>query len=430
MANILPFRGILYNKKKIKNLKAVMAPPYDVISPQMREELYKAHPHNIVRIILGKELRTDNRNNNKYTRAAKFLGRWLKEGILKKDKKPSIYIYEQKYLYRGKLKRRIGFISLMKIEDPASNLVFPHEHTFVRPKKDRFNLIQKTEANTSPIFCIFQDEGNKVTNAIKRYASKASPVIDIHLAGIRHRVWRVGDSKIINRIKKELDKKQVFIADGHHRYEVALAFRDEKRRLLGRSRSKKYDNVMVYFSNLTDEGLTIFSTYRVIRHLGDVKWNYLKRRFGLYFDIEEVKDKDEMFEGLEQSKKRYVFGVYFKNKRLYLLKLRNEGILDDIIKVNKSREWKRLNVTVLHFLILDHILGIGKFPSSDENIVYTRDEDYAMNLVDRGECDIAFFYSPAKAIQVRNIAREGDRLPHKSTYFYPKLLTGLVIHKF
>jgi uncharacterized protein (DUF1015 family) len=429
MAKILPFKGILYNKDKIKNLEAVMAPPYDVISPHMRDELYKAHSYNITRIILGKESKGDNKKSNKYTRASRFLEKWLKDGALKRDKKSAIYIYEQTYLHKGKLKKRIGFISLMRIEDPASSLVLPHEHTFSRPKEDRLNLIRKTKANTSPIFCIFQDERNKVTKLIKRYSEKKAPIVDIHIEGVGHRLWKMQDSKAINKMVKELDKKQVFIADGHHRYEVALAYRDEMRKRFG-SRGRKFENVMVYFSNLTDEGLTVFSTYRVIKNLGNISWGRLGKKLSGHFDIETIKDKSEMFKKLEKTKKGYAFGVYFKNHRFYLLRLKNESKLDDVIKMDKSREWKRLNLTVLHFLVLDHILHIDRFLSNDENIIYTRDEDHAVDLVSRGECDIAFFQLPTKVMQVRNIARRGDRMPHKSTYFYPKVLTGLVINRF
>ena len=268
------------------------------------------------------------------------------------------------------------------------------------------------------------------TKAIRKYAARRDPIIDVHIEGVSHKVWRAQDPALIKRIKKELDKKQVFIADGHHRYEVALAFRNEMRRGLGRRRARRFNNVMVYLSSLTDEGLVIFSTYRVVKDLGGAKWGGLKKKLGAYFDIEGIKSKEEMFKKLETAKKGYAFGAYFKNRQFYLLKLKDEGILDDIIKVDKSRQWKRLNVTVLHFLIFDHILHIDKFSSNDENIIYTRDEDYAVGLVDRGECDIAFFQLPTKILQVRDIARHGDRMPHKSTYFYPKLLTGLVINKF
>ena len=430
MAKILPFKGILYNRQKIKDLETVVAPPYDVISTRMRDELYKLNSHNVVKIILGKEYHKDSKNNNKYTRAADFLNRWLKRVVLEKDRKAAIYIYEQEYLHKRKVKKRIGFISLMKIEDPATTLVLPHEYTFSKPKEDRLNLIRQTKANTSPIFCIFQDGANRVTSELRQYSRTKDPIVDISFEGVGHKVWRVTDSKMIKMIRIEFDKKQVFIADGHHRYEVALAFRDEMKKRFGKSRSGKYNNVMVYFSSLTDESLTILSTYRVIKNMGNMRWNVLERRLRPYFNIENVKSKTEMFEKLERTKKRYAFGIYFKNHHFYLLKLKDESALDDIIKVNKSRHWKRLNITVLHFLIFDHILHIDRFSSSSDNIIYTRDDDYAVNLVDSSECEIAFFQLSAKVIQVRDIAKGGDRMPQKSTYFYPKLLTGLVINKF
>jgi len=430
MAKIAPFKGILYNRRKIKNLEAVMAPPYDVISPQMQDELHKAHLNNIVRIILGKDSKGDSKKNNKYTRAAGLLSKWLKEGVLEKDKKSAIYIYEQEYLCKGKRKKRIGFISVMRIEDPATSLVLPHEYTFSKPKEDRLNLIRMTKANTSPIFCIFEDDGGKVTKAIRKYTGRKQPIIDIHIKGVGHRIWRMSEESIINGIKKVLDKKQVFIADGHHRYEVALSFRDEMRKRLGSRRAGRFGNVMVYLSSLTDEGLTVFSTYRVIRSLGKLKWDHIAKKLSAYFDVEKIKDKKDMFKKLEKTKKGYAFGAYFKNRCFYLLRLKDETVLEEVIKADKSREWKKLNVTVLHFLIFDHILRIERFSSNDRNIIYTRDEDYAINLVDSGECDIAFFQLPTKVSQVQNIARKGDRMPHKSTYFYPKLLTGLVINKF
>ena len=430
MAKVLPFKGVLYNRKKIEHLEAVMAPPYDVISQEMRDELSGAHFYNVVRIILGSDSKADNKKNNKYTRAAGLLSKWLKESVLEKDKKPAVYIYEQKYFCKGKVMKRTGFISLMKIEDPSSSLVLPHEYTFSKPKEDRLNLIRSTKANTSPIFCVFEDSGNKVIVAIREYARKTRPIIDIHLHGVHHKLWRMSDSKLINRIKEGLDKKQVFIADGHHRYEVALNFRNEMRKRLGKNKAKKFDNVMVYFSSLADKGLTVFSTYRVIKNLGKIKWSRLEKKLKPYFNIENVKNKEDMFKKLKKAKSEYVFGVYFKNRHFYLLTLKNESVLAGAIKVDQLRKWGKLNVTVLHLLIFNHILHMDKFSKTGKNIIYTRDENYAIDLVNKGECDIAFFQLPAKVAQVRNIARSGNRMPHKSTYFYPKLLTGLVINKF
>ncbi|MEA3305764.1 MAG: DUF1015 domain-containing protein [Candidatus Omnitrophota bacterium] len=429
MARILPFKGILYNKQKVKNLETVVAPPYDVISDRMRDEFYKLSPHNIVKIILGKECSGDNGSNNKYTRAADFLNKWLEEEVLSKDRKAAMYIYEQKYLHKGKVKKRIGFISLMKLEDPADSLVLPHEYTFSEPKEDRLNLIRQTKANTSPIFCIFQDDLSRVTNRLKRYSETRRPIADISFEGAGHKLWRIADCEMIKMIKIEFDKKQVFIADGHHRYETALAFRNEMKARRGKRRRGKFDNIMVYFSSMADESLTILSTYRVIKNIGDIKWSILRKKLSPYFNIENLKSKSEMFKRLERTKKEYTFGVYFKNRRFYLLRLKNESILDDVIKVNKSRHWKRLGITVLHFLIFERILHVDKFSPGNDNIIYTRDDAHAVDLVDNGACEIAFFQLPTKVIQVKNIARDGDRMPQKSTYFYPKLLTGLVLNK-
>lgn len=431
MAKIIPFRGILYSNKKVKDIAAVVTPPYDIISQEMRDELYRTQPNNVVRIILGKEFPGDDKKNNKYTRAAGFLKKWIKEGILVKDKRAAIYIYEEDYLYKGQLKKRIGFISLMRIEDPSSSLVLPHEYTFPKPKEDRLNLIRAAKANTCPIFCIYEDDKNKVTGILRKYAGRKPPIIDINFEGVAHKVWRLADKAAIKKIEEELGKKQVFIADGHHRYEVALAYRNEMRERLGRRRAKKFNNVMVYLSNLTDESLVIFSTYRVIRKLGpSSSWEGIQRKLKPYFQIEDVRDKNEMFRKLEKYKTGYAFGAYFKNRQFYILRLKDESALEEVIKVDKSREWKRLNVTVLHFLVFDHILEIERFLNNDRNIIYTRDEDYAIELVRKGECDIAFFQLPTKVAEVRNIASSGGRMPHKSTYFYPKLLAGLVINKF
>ncbi len=430
MAKILPFKGVLYNSGRVNGMKTIISPPYDVISRAMREELYKESPYNIVRIILGKESRRDNDSDNKYTRASRFLEDWLKKGVLKKDDKEAIYIYEQEYPHKGERRTRIGFISLMRIEDPKENVVLPHEYTFAKPKEDRLNLIRSTKANTEPIFCVFQDDAGRVTAAIKKYAGKSRPIIDINFEGIGNKIWRLTDPALIKKIQKGLDRKPVFIADGHHRYEVSLAFRDEMRRKLGARKAGNFENLMVYFSSLTDDNLTILSTYRVVKSLGGAEWEEIESGLRPYFDVKPAKTKETMFEALEKVKTGYAFGVYFKNGRFYVLKLKDRSVLSKVIKEDKSREWKRLNVTVLHYLVLGRILHVDKFSSNDENILYTRDENDAVRKVDSGECEIAFFQIPTSMSQVRNIAAAGDRMPHKSTYFYPKPLSGLVMNKF
>lgn len=430
MAKILPFRGALYNREKIKSFESVVSPPYDVISRAMQDVLYKASPYNIVRIILSKSSPEDNDSDNRYTRAAHFLEEWLKKGILKKDPRPAIYVYEQEYLHKGRPKKRMGFISLMRIEDPKKNLVLPHEYTFAKPKEDRLDLIRSAKANTEPIFCIFRDDGNRVTDALKGYAEKTRPIIDIPFDGTSNRIWRLTDANIIRKIQKGLDKKQVFIADGHHRYEVSLAFRDEMRKKLGAKKAKKFENLMVYFSSMADDNLTILSTYRVVKNAGGADWKAVESKLRPYFETGEVKTKEAMFRALENARAGYAFGLYFKNRKFYVLKLKDEAVLDEVIQEDKPAEWRRLNVTVLHSLIFGRILHIDRSSSNDENILYTRDGDDAIRRVDIGECEMAFFPLPTKMAEIRSIAASGARMPHKSTYFYPKPLSGLVINKF
>lgn len=442
MAKIYPFRGVLYNKKKIRRFETVVSPPYDVISASMKDDLHHRDRYNIVRIILGKELVSDNESDNKYTRSASFLNDWIESGILKRDRKPAIYIYEQKYRRKGKIKGRLGFISLMRIEAPKTSLVLPHEYTFSKPKEDRLNLIRATKANTEPIFCIFEDNNNAVANALKTYCKKHAPIMTVNFEAVENRLWALTERAVIKKIEKNLDKKQIFIADGHHRYEVSLAFKDEMRRRLGAKRAQKFAKIMVYFSSMADDNLTILSTYRVVKNMGGIKWKSAESKLRKYFYIENVRTKDEMFNALEMAGSDCAFGVFFKDGRFRVMRLKDEAVLDKIInpvryslsnwvKEKKCREWKRLNVAILHLLVFDHIFRIDHLTrSSDENILYTRDAGYAIDQVANGECEIAFFQLPAKMSEIRDIAKKGGRMPHKSTYFYPKPLSGLVINKF
>ncbi len=406
-----------------------MAPPYDVISSSMRDELYRVHAHNIVRVILGKEEKGDTSRRNKYTRAARTLEAWIHEGVMKRDKVPALYIYEQEYLHNGTLKKRLGFIGLMKIEDPSSSLVLPHEYTFSKPKEDRLRLLKTTRTNTSPIFCIYQDTRGRVTSLLARAVRSHAACLEVPYKGVTHRVWRMTDPVKIKNVQRELASKQVFIADGHHRYEVALHYYNELRKKQGAAAARRANKLMVFFSSLTDENLTILSTYRALRTIGGISFAVLGKRLEPFFEIVETEDMKKMFRAIEKNAGGYTFGMYFKNRRFYVLRLRDESVLDRVIRVKKSCEWKRLNVTVLHFLIFDHILKIEKKAGNDENIIYTRDAHFAAGKVDSGECEVAFFQIPTRIDEVRRIASGGDRMPHKSTYFYPKLLTGLVLNR-
>ncbi|MDD5449559.1 MAG: DUF1015 domain-containing protein [Candidatus Omnitrophica bacterium] len=426
MPRIQPLKGILYNPKKT-DISNVVAPPYDVISPEMQDVLYRKSDYNIVRLILGKEEPGDSDKKNKYTRARQYMHAWLERGILEEDKTEAIYVYSQEYSYGGRKKTSVGFLARMEIEDPRKSKVLPHEYTFLKPKQDRLNLIRQVRANLSPIFTLFSyDEG---IGAILKSCLKAKPDLETEQDGVRHKLWRLSDKNAIGKIQEFMLDKEIYIADGHHRYEVAVSYRDEMHIKEDPDSIQPYDYVMMYFSPLDEEGLTILSTHRLVKNIYMDTDEFLKR-LDTYFYVKKCASLKELFKEMGAVKNNeYAFGIYPKGKPFYFLKLKDEAILDEVIKEDKSREWKRLDVSILHGVIFDHILNLRKKIQDEDNIIYTRDADYAKEEMDKGKYEAAFFLNPTKVKQVRDIARIGDRMPHKSTYFYPKLLSGLVINK-
>ncbi|MBL7158616.1 MAG: DUF1015 domain-containing protein [Candidatus Omnitrophica bacterium] len=426
MARIKPFKGILYNASKT-DIRKTVAPPYDVISPAMQGDFYKSDKQNIIRLILGRETPHDAPRDNKYTRAGQYLNKWLADKMLLKDKKSSIYIYEQKYLHKGKKIKRIGFIALMKIEDPAKSGVLPHEYTLAKPKKDRLKLIASTKANLSPIFSLFEDKKNAVNKVLRHHTKKNAPVFSFETEGVNHALWRMTDGAPIKKIVNEMQDKKIFIADGHHRYEVAFFYRNAMR---GKSTFRPaMGYVMMYFSNLSERGsLTILSTHRAVRNVNDPGHKKTKKLLQEYFVVEALREKSLLFELMEKEEKsRHALGMYAGQNVFYFLRLKRGLSLDKLINSTKTRDLKRLDVTILHELIINQILGIKSVESS---IKYVRSEDDAIELVDGGGYEAAFFLKPTDINDMRKIALKGVMMPQKSTYFYPKLLTGLVINKF
>ena len=428
MARIKPFRGILYNLEKV-NMAKVATPPYDVISASMQNRFYQRDKHNIIRLILGKEEKSDTASNNKYTRAKVLLNKWLKQNVFIKDTKPSIYIYIQEYLHKGKKRTRIGFIALMKIEDPKESGILPHEYTLDKPKADRLNLITKTKANLSPIFSLFQDKENRINRMLKSFIKSKDPLFTVEREGVVHKLWKMNDKKTINKIKTYMVGKKIFIADGHHRYEVALTYRNKMRKV--RNLNRDVDYVMMYFSNLSERGnLTILSTHRVVKNIERFDEKKIRKALKKYFYIVNADGIENCIECLEKksdNKKKHTFGMYLGKKIFYLLTLKEKYSINKLIESKKPHSLKKLDVTILHDLILNKILGVK---NTETSIKYIRNEKDAVKVIDKGDYEIAFFLRPTKVTDMKTIAEKGEMMPQKSTYFYPKLLTGLVINKF
>ncbi len=427
MAEIKPFKGLLYGKDKIGgDYSGVVAPPYDVISDRMRDELYERNEHNIIRLILGKALAEDDEKSNKYTRAREYFDRWQHSGVLVRDEAESLYVYSQEYDHKGKKRCRIGFIGLMKIGDPGKDAAVPHENTLARPKEDRLNLIKQVESNLSPIFTLYDDTDGTIKRTLEDASSASDPVIDFEINGQRHKLWRLLDEVSVKKIVSVLGAKKVFIADGHHRYEVARTYRDLRRQEAGYD--GRADHVMTYFADLTEpDNLTVMATHRVIKAMPGAEDGVAVSKLREYFDVTECGGLSQLMERLEEAIAEDHVSGFFDGKNYFFMKPGNKGALRGLITEDRAEAWKQLDVSVLHSAVFDKILSIS---SAEGNIIYVREPEEGEALVRSGRCEAAFFLNPTRVEQLKAVAELGEMMPQKSTYFYPKLLTGLVVHKF
>lgn len=424
MAHIRPFRGLLYNPDKVSG-DEVIAPPYDVISPEHKEALYQKSAHNIVRVDFGKELPGDDERSNKYSRARDLLAQWEREGILLRDGSPAFYAYEADYTIRGSVKRLRGFLALVKLEELGKG-VYPHEATHAKPKADRLNLMRWCRANISPIYALYNSSEKGVARALDE-AVAAPPHISARDAdGAEHRLHRIDDPAKIELITGELYDKPIFIADGHHRYEVALEYKNEMEqagRLSGApaespDQARPWEYVMMFLANMADDGVTILPTHRMVKGLS--RADAVQERLAADFTLSSAPLEADIAEILAGAARTggHVFGLYLDGARQFHILTGRQGILPDI-----PPELRSLDVVILHELILKRDLGIT-------DVAFEMDVQEALRRVRRGDFDGAFFLNPTGVGDVERVALANLRMPPKSTYFYPKLLTGMVIHSF
>jgi len=420
MAKIEAFRSLHYNPDQIADLSLVVAPPYDVIDSQAQEALYQKHPYNFVRLILGKELGGDTPTENRYTRAGAYFDEWQRRGILVQDEKPSIYVTEQKFSVSGQALRRLGFIALMRLDEDAEKpTVYPHEDTHTAPKEDRLRLIRQAEANLSPIFTVFSDPKKVMRRLLDRVMRDVGPFFCARDAeGVETRLWRLTEPALIDKVRKNLTPKEVFIADGHHRYEVARLFREERRRQAPAAFKDAYNFVMTYFTVLEDEGICILPTHRLVE----------KAAFNLEalkpaFDVERRTGCEELVVAMREAKGGPAFGLY-RDKEYFLLRLADQKLPGQILP-DAAEDYRALDVALLHKIVFDHFLKI-----SLGQIRYEVQVNRAVAAVDEGRYSALFLLNPTRIEQIRAVALAGGVMPHKSTYFYPKVLSGLVVHKF
>lgn len=441
MIKIKPFKGVIYNRDRVKDLTKVLTPPYDVISPQEQDRYYRSSPHNIIRIVLGKDCPGDSARNNKYIRARNFFNSWLKKKILVRDTKPSIYIYEQSFSIQHsaistRRFSRVGFLALLRLE-PFGKSIFPHEETFPKHKKDRAKLLRACRANFNPIFSLYSPESKTIETVIKAKL-KEKPLASIHFKGALNRLWRIESEKEIKKIVQEMKKSKVFIADGHHRYETALEYaREMQSRNPAHGDDESYNFVMMMFVKLNDPGLEILPTHRLLktsvkcqvkevsRHGESPRATSVRDKIDEYFNVKTFGLLREMFKVLYRMK--YSFGMYRGNGKYCVLSVKNMKEVERRFETDIPGCWRQLDMVILHHFFFKHILQIE--PTPQDTIKYTTNPKEAVKLVDKDEYQIAFFLNSIKPRVVREIALSGEKMPHKATYFYPKPLSGLVINK-
>ena len=445
MALVQPFRAYRYNPS-LAPFERVLTQPYDKITPAMQEKYYAADPHNLIAIEKGRSNKEDNPQDSVYTRAAASLNAWIGERVIQQDPAPAFYAYAQDYTIPGTALRRTrrGFIGLGKLEDYSAGVIFRHEHTLSGPKADRLELLRHTRTHTGQLFMLYSDAHRQVDTVLEEVQSSRPPVTQLtDEYGVIHSLWLVAEPQRISVIQAAMAEQKLVIADGHHRYETSLNFRNENR-----SRASKlipdapYEFSMMTFINTRSEGLTILPTHRVVANLRDFSWSAVRRYLEPWFATEVI-----AFDGPEQrqeaaakflhqlsaNKSQRAIGVYPASENgshaFYILTLRPEADIAQILP-GLSPLHRELDVVLLHQGILEPALGITPHAvAAEANLSYEREASVALDAVDRSLAQIAFLLNPVDVDLVVRVATAGEVMPQKSTDFYPKLLSGITMYR-
>lgn len=434
MARIAPFGAWRYNPEKIPELSKVTSPPYDVIDRKQQAELHRRDPFNVIRLELGEDLPGDNEKENKYTRAARFLKDWQREGVLVRDPRPSVYLYH--HCFRGlngdKITRK-GLVVLLYLEPLGGGVVFPHEETFPKHKKDRLELLRACKAQFNPVFSIFPDPAGEV----REFLEPPRPEPDLLVSdaqGVDHVVWSVDDPEFIKGLVKAMAPKPVFIADGHHRYETALRFRSEQAQDKNPAHPSNW--TLMYLSPMEDPGLIVFPTHKLVRGLRDFSPQGFLKDLERDFHLEELpflprgepQARSELLARMKTlARESLSIGLALPGKESYWV-IRPK----DSSKVQSSlghldQPLRRLDVTLLHELILKKRMGIDIARQGQSHLLFSHDLGEALDTAFRKKVQAAFLMNPIPVEALKQVAAAGCKMPQKATYFYPKLLSGLLI---
>jgi len=416
MVEIRPFRAIRYTEKA-GGYGDLVAQPYDKIDQDMQKEYYKKSEYNYCRLTLPFE-------ENRYETSRQRIRQWMSEGILKKDKKPAIFVYRQEFRLFGKTYNRTGFIAALRLHPYEENKVLPHEVTHRGPKIDRLNMLRATQKNLETGFLLYPDP-DKITINLFAKIAKTHPLIDAKDSlGVRNLIWRLANPEKIKLVQKAVIDKQFVIADGHHRYETAIAYRDERRIKEEWDENAAFNFRMSYMVPIQDEGLIVLPTHRLLKKIGLTGDTLI--RFKELFTVSEIDaDAENLRSFLESHKKKHAFCVY-DGKKAYGLLLKDEKTVSQFMDVAWSDEYRSLDVTILRDVMFKAIMKTGEL-KIDEDILYVRWIKNALEKVDNGEVKLAFLVNSTAPETVLKIARKHERMPEKSTDFYPKMVSGFTM---
>lgn len=439
MAEVQPFRGLRYNAERIGDISSVISPPYDTILPEEQRFYHQQSPYNVVRLELGEDHPFDSLESNRYTRAADTFRNWLEEGILLREPAPAFYIFEHRFAHQGDTKHRWGLTARVRLGDQRTTGARPHEAILERRVSDRLNLLRSCRVNVSSVLGMFRHHREGLLPLVTHLTSGNPDLSVVDRQGVGHNMWVIKDVEGIAQISAWCADKALYIADGHHRYETALVYQRERQAAgLSSTGDEAYNFVMMTLTDAGDPGMVSLPAHRLVRLTKPEKTLELRERLSVLFDLEYLdpagatrSDTLEVWLGIlgERGKKGIAIGVYgIDEGRFCLLTPKERTKLDAMLPPECSQDLKNLDVASLHWIILRQLIGVDTPEKEEDYLRYTQDEQEAIGRVDSGEYQLAFLMNAIPISSILAVADAGDRMPPKSTYFYPKLPTGLVMY--
>lgn len=427
MAVVQSFPALRYDLGQVGDLSDVVAPPYDVIDATFQDQLYKQHPCNVVRIDLNRAEPDDVSDQDRYARAEKYFRQWQQDRVLIREHENTLYVYHQEFDWEGKHYVRKGFLGRLALEEFGKGKVFPHEQTMSGPKMDRLLLTRACKANLSPVFGLYPDAENEAQWPLEEAILKLTPLVAKDHLGVVHRLWPVTDQAVISKVQQLMLDKPVFIADGHHRYETSLNYRRELQERGELTPDSPANGVLMMFVSMEDPGLAILPTHRMVSGLPDLTSEQLIDVLKPNFEIEVAANADEAWELMAADGTQSYFGLCTPSDGKWIMARVTDASPMALRAPDQTEAWRGLGVSLLNKLILEHLI-CGRYPDAKPTFKYPHLMEEVKAGVAQKQCQLACLVNPAQINHVRDIASKLEKMPPKSTFFYPKLLTGLVFH--